>query len=139
MVEDKKGNLWLTTNGGITKMDPKTFKCINFDDVDGLQGKEFLVHAFDKNSQDWLFFGGINGLNYIKSDSLRSRMDVPNVYITHLKIFNKPVKVGADNSPLSQDILFTKHLTLQPDQSVFSLDFVALEYQRPKTIGMPII
>jgi signal transduction histidine kinase/ligand-binding sensor domain-containing protein/DNA-binding response OmpR family regulator len=132
MVEDKKGNLWLTTNGGISKMDPKTFKCINFDDVDGLQGKEFLINAFDKNSQDWLFFGGINGLNYIKSDSLRSRMDVPNVYISNLKIFNKPVRVGEENSPLSQDILFTKHLILQPAQSVFSLDFVALEYQRPK-------
>ena len=132
MVEDKKGNLWLTTNGGISKMDPKTFKCINFDDVDGLQGKEFLINAFDKNSQDWLFFGGINGLNYIKSDSLRSRLDVPNVYITNLKIFNKPVQVGAENSPLSEDILFTKHLTLQPGQSVFSFDFVALEYQRPK-------
>lgn len=132
MVEDKKGNLWLSTNGGITKMDPKTFKCINFDDIDGLQGKEFLINAFDKNSQDWLFFGGINGLNYIKSDSLRSQMNVPNVYITNLKIFNKAVRVGEENSPLSQDILFTKHLVLQPEQSVFSFDFVALEYQRPK-------
>lgn len=132
MVEDKKGNLWLTTNGGISKMDPSTFKCINFDDVDGLQGKEFLINAFDKNSQDWLFFGGINGLNYIKSDSLRSRMDVPNVYISNLKIFNKPVQVGGENSPLQEDILFTKHLVLQPEHSVFSLDFVALEYQRPK-------
>jgi signal transduction histidine kinase/ligand-binding sensor domain-containing protein/DNA-binding response OmpR family regulator len=132
MVEDNEGNLWLSTNGGISKMNPNTFKCINFDDMDGLQGKEFLINAFDKNSQDWLFFGGINGLNYIKSDSLRARMDVPNVYISNLKIFNKPVQVGDENSPLKQDILFTKHLVLQPEQSVFSLDFVALEYQRPK-------
>lgn len=132
MVEDKKGNLWLSTNGGISKMDPNTFKCINFDDVDGLQGKEFMINAFDKNDQDWLFFGGINGLNYIKSDSLRSRLKVPNVYITNLKIFNKLIRVGEENSPLNQDIQFTKHLVLQPEHTVFSFDFVALEYQRPK-------
>ena len=132
VVEDKKGNLWFTTNGGISKMDPKTFKFINYDDVDGLQGKEFLIHAFDKNDENWLFFGGINGLNYIKADSLRMRLDVPNVYLTSLKIFNKPVKVGDENSTLTEDIVSTKHLILNPDQSVFSLDFVALEYQRPK-------
>ena len=132
MVEDSKGNLWLTTNGGITKMDPKTFSCINYDDVDGLQGKEFVINAFDKNDKNWLFFGGVNGLNYIKADSLRMRLDVPNVYLTNLKIFNKTVRAGEKNSPLDVDILRTSHLILQPDQSVFSLDFVALEYQRPK-------
>ncbi len=132
MVEDNKGNLWLTTNGGITKMDPKSFSCINYDDVDGLQGKEFVINAFDKNDKNWLFFGGVNGLNYIKADSLRMRLDVPNVYLTNLKIFNKTVRPGDENSPLQEDILNSKQLILQPEHSVFSLDFVALEYQRPK-------
>ena len=57
---------------------------------------------------------------------------MPPVYFTKLKIFNKDVEAGEENSPLTYDILSTKHLVLQPDQSVFSLDFVALEYQRPK-------
>jgi signal transduction histidine kinase/DNA-binding response OmpR family regulator len=60
------------------------------------------------------------------------RLDVPPVFFTKLKIFNKDVEAGSENSPLAVDILSTKHLVLQPDQSVFSLDFVALEYQRPK-------
>ncbi|MHA8066901.1 hybrid sensor histidine kinase/response regulator transcription factor [Aquirufa sp. ROCK2-A2] len=130
--EDKRGFLWITTNGGISKMDPNTFKFINFDESDGLQGKEFLVNAFAGNTKDWLFFGGVNGLNFIKADSLRMKLDVPPVILTSLKIFNKPVKAGENNSPLVEDILFTKHLYLQPEHSVFSIDFVALEYQRPK-------
>ncbi len=130
--EDSRGFLWITTNGGISKMDPKTLKFINFDESDGLQGKEFLTNAIASNSHDWMFFGGVNGLNYIKADSLRMKLDVPPVLLTSLKIFNKPVKVGDDDSPLTEDILFTKHLYLQPSHSVFSLDFVALEYQRPK-------
>jgi signal transduction histidine kinase/ligand-binding sensor domain-containing protein/DNA-binding response OmpR family regulator len=132
MEEDKKGDLWLTTNGGISKMDAKSFKFVNYDDVDGLQGKEFIVRAHAQNNQAWLFFGGVNGLNYVKSDSLRMRLDVPNVFLTGLKIFNKSVRVGEENSPLTQDLPDLNTLVLQPEQSVFSLDFVALEYQRPK-------
>ena len=132
MEEDKKGDLWLTTNGGISKMDAKTFKFVNYDDADGLQGKEFIITAHAKNKQGWLFFGGVNGLNYLKSDSLRMRLDVPHVYLTGLKIFNKSVAVGAPNSPLTSDLPDLKTLVLQPEQSVFSLDFVAIEYQRPK-------
>jgi signal transduction histidine kinase/ligand-binding sensor domain-containing protein/DNA-binding response OmpR family regulator len=132
MEEDKKGDLWFTTNGGISKMDAKTLKFVNYDDTDGLQGKEFIITAHAKNKQGWLFFGGVNGLNYLKSDSLRMRLDVPNVYLTGLKIFNKKVQVGEENSPLTEDLPDLKTLVLQPDQSVFSLDFVALEYQRPK-------
>ncbi len=132
IMEDKKGFLWVTTNGGISKIDGNSFKIINFDESDGLQGKEFLINAFAKNEKDWLFFGGVNGLNYIKADSLRMKLEVPQVSITNLKIFNKTVLPTDENSPLKEDILFTKHLFLQPEQSVFSLDFVALEYQRPK-------
>lgn len=130
--EDSRGFLWITTNGGISKMDPKTFKFINFDESDGLQGKEFLSTAICANNQDWLFFGGVNGLNYIKADSLRMKLEVPPVILTSLKIFNKPVKAGENDSPLIDDIVYTKHLYLQPEHSVFSIDFVALEYQRPK-------
>ena len=132
LVEDKHGDLWLSTNGGISKMDGKTLRFVNFEEADGLQGKEFMTNAFAKNDKDWLFFGGVNGLNYLKSDSLRMRLDVPQVYFTDLKIFNKHVEVGEKDSPISSEISLAKEITLQPFQSVFSLDFVALEYQRPK-------
>lgn len=132
IMEDKNGFLWVATNGGISKIDGNSLKIVNFDESDGLQGKEFLMNAFAKNNQNWLFFGGVNGLNYIKSDSLRMKLEVPPVSLTTLRIFNKVVNPNDENSPLKEDILFTKHLYLKPEHSVFSLDFVALEYQRPK-------
>ena len=45
---------------------------------------EVKNNAPNKNNQNWLFFGGVNGLNYLKSDSLRMRLDVPQVYFTKL-------------------------------------------------------
>ncbi len=132
VVEDGKGDLWFTTTNGISKMNGKTLRFINFEEADGLQGKEFMANAFASNKQNWLFFGGVNGLNYLKADSLRMRLDVPDVYITSLKLFNQVVEVGQEGSPLQNDISRTSHIELQPGQSVFSLDFVALEYQRPK-------
>lgn len=132
MEEDRKGFLWISTNGGISKMDLKSRNIVNFDESDGLQGKEFLVNAHAQNAQGWLFFGGVNGLNYIKSDSLRMKLEVPEVRLTELRIFNRTVRPGDPDGPLSSDISFSKNLILEPHQTVFSLDFVALEYQRPK-------
>ncbi len=132
VVEDGKGDLWFTTTNGISKMDGKTLRFINFEDADGLQGKEFTSKTFASNKQNWLFFGGVNGLNYLKSDSLRMRLDVPDVYVTSFKLFNQVVEPGQEGSPLTYDISRTTNITIQPGQSVFSLDFVALEYQRPK-------
>ncbi len=132
VAEDGQGDLWFTTTNGISKMDGKTLRFINFEEADGLQGKEFMAKAIVANQQNWLFFGGVNGLNYLKSDSLRMRLDVPDVYVTSFKLFNQVVEPGQEDSPLTFDISRTTHITLQPGQSVFSLDFVALEYQRPK-------
>lgn len=132
VVEDGHGDLWYTTTNGISKMDGNTLRFINFEEADGLQGKEFIAKAFTSNAQNWLFFGGVNGLNYLKSDSLRMRLDVPDVYVTSFKLFNQEVEPGKEGSPLKFDISRTASITLQPGQSVFSLDFVALEYQRPK-------
>jgi signal transduction histidine kinase/ligand-binding sensor domain-containing protein/DNA-binding response OmpR family regulator len=132
VVDDGKGDLWFTTTNGISKMDGNTLRFINFEEADGLQGKEFMAKASASNKQNWLFFGGVNGLNYLKSDSLRMRLDVPDVYVTSFKLFNQEVEPGQEGSPLQNDISRTNHIVLQPGQSVFSLDFVALEYQRPK-------
>ncbi len=132
VVEDSQGDLWFTTTNGISKMDGKTLRFINFEEADGLQGKEFMPKTLASNKQNWLFFGGVNGLNYMKSDSLRMRLDVPDVYVTNFKLFNQVVEPGQEGSPLTYDISRTSRITLQPGQSVFSLDFVALEYQRPK-------
>ena len=53
------------------------------------------------------------------------------MYITQFQIFNKPIKVSDDQSPLQKPIYLTRDITLSHQQSVLSFEFAALNYRVP--------
>ncbi len=64
ILEDDSGFIWLSTNNGISRFNPKTEQFRNFDEGDGIQSKEFNSNSAFKDSKGRLYFGGINsGLN----------------------------------------------------------------------------
>jgi signal transduction histidine kinase/ligand-binding sensor domain-containing protein/CheY-like chemotaxis protein len=128
ILTDDKGYLWLSTNKGLCKFDPekKTFR--NFDITDGLQGNSFSRQAFYKDREGNLFFGGTNGITFFHPDSLVDNVIIPDVYLTHFEIFNKPVDVHQKNSPLKKPIDKTDEIILSYKESVFSFAFAALNY-----------
>jgi signal transduction histidine kinase len=131
IVEDDHGFFWLGTAKGISRFDPvkETFR--NYTYNDGLQRGEFLRYSVLKIKSGELLFGGTNGFNIFHPDSIKDNPFSPAVYITGLRIFNKPVQIGGKDSPLSKHIAATKELKLSYRQSVFSFDFIALNYTHP--------
>ncbi len=131
IVEDDHGVLWLGTSRGISRFDPvkETFR--NYSYNDGLQRGEFSRYSVLKTRKGELLFGGTNGFNIFHPDSIKDNPYFPEVYITGLRIFNKPVQIGEKNSPLKKHISETKEITLSYEQSVFSFEFIALNYTHP--------
>jgi ligand-binding sensor domain-containing protein/serine phosphatase RsbU (regulator of sigma subunit) len=128
ILEDKQGNLWLSTNNGISKFNPEKQSFRNFDESDGLQSKQFKNGSFYKSKEGQFFFGGVNGLNAFYPDSIKNNPHLPEIYLTDFKIFNKSVKIGQFDSLLTTTIEQTKEITLSYRHSVFSFDFVALNF-----------
>ena len=62
ILEDGAGRLWISTNGGLARLDPDTGAVRSYDVSDGLQSNEFNTGAYYKNPEGEMFFGGINGL-----------------------------------------------------------------------------
>jgi PAS domain S-box-containing protein len=122
ILEDEAGNLWLSSNAGLTKFDPRSETFKNYDSEDGLQGNEFNGGAYYKNSSGEMFFGGPNGLNSFYPDQIKDNPFVPPVVITGFKIFNKPVKI-------KNGISGKKEISLSYKDNYFSFDFVALNYR----------
>ena len=56
---------------------------------------------------------------------------MPPVVLTGFQLMNKPVAIGAKDSPLETAIGETKTLTLSHKQSVFTFEFAALDYTAP--------
>ena len=128
---DNEGNIWLSTDNGLSVLDPRSENFRNYDVSDGLQGNQFFWGASFKGNNDELFFGGTKGLNAFYPEELKSNSHIPPVVITDFQIFNKPVEINADNSPLKKSITETKEIKLTYGQNVFSFEFAALDYKSP--------
>lgn len=131
ILEDNQGHLWLSTNKGLSKFNPKTKDIRNYDVFDGLQSNEFNAASSYKSQSGELFFGGINGFNAFYPARIKDNPYTPPIVLTAFEIFNKPVKISAD-SPLQQSLSETKDITLSYQQSFFSFEFAALNFLQPE-------
>ncbi len=126
--EDAQGNLWISTNNGLSCFDTAGKKFRNYNIDDGLQHNEFRHRASARLSSGQMLFGGLDGFNIVDPSKIQINRQVPAVYITDFQIFNKPVTIGTENSPLSGSISETEEIVLSHRQSVLTFEFVALNY-----------
>jgi two-component system sensor histidine kinase ChiS len=118
------GYLWISTNNGLSRFDPRTETFRNFDASDGLQGNEFLARAYHKSSSGEMFFGGVNGFNAFYPDRVRDNPHVPPVVLTSVRQNGKDVglRTAVEHA---QEVRFH-----WPDNS-FEFEFAALNYIQP--------
>ncbi|CCH52774.1 histidine kinase [Fibrisoma limi BUZ 3] len=129
ILEDDHGNLWMATNDGLSKLEINRRQFTTYTVHDGLPSREFLVGACYKSPDGHMYFGTMDGLAYFHPDSIESSREALPIYLTGLRLFNRPVTVGVADSPLQRPVVETDVLTLRHDQSVFTIDFLALNLQ----------
>ncbi|WP_375417153.1 two-component regulator propeller domain-containing protein [uncultured Hymenobacter sp.] len=132
IVEDRAGNLWLSTNKGISRFDVehRTFK--NFDREDGLQSNEFNINSALRARDGSLYLGGINGFNGFSPTVLLRNPNVAPVVLTDVQVFNTSLRPGAAGSPLRQHISEAKTLTLPYKAAAVTFEFAALNFIDPQ-------
>jgi len=130
IVEDLHGQLWLSTNTGISSMDPASHKFRNFTSYNGVQNSNFVHGSGIRLTGGEILFGGMEGINYFNPDALTINHNVPKVLLTDLKISNKSVIPGKD-APIKENISIAKEIRLDYKQN-FALSFVALNYTLAK-------
>jgi len=128
IIEDDKGNFWISTAHGLTRFNPQheTFK--KYNTGDGLQGLEFETNAYLKTRDGEMFFGGINGFNSFFPDDIKTNKFIPPVYLTEFQIFNQKIIPNTEGSVLENDISYTKEIELDYDQASISFRFASLNY-----------
>ena len=131
IVESNDDCIWLSGKKGITKLDFKNKATINYSTYDGLPGNDFHNNSVLKDEKGLLYFGSYEGLNYFDpANIIKSKKQLP-IYLTDLKLFNKSVGLLEKNAPLKKVISQTKKIVLKHDQSVFTIDFIAVNYSFP--------
>jgi len=138
ILEDEKGAIWASTNNGISKFivsdtgHSLAFTKRNFDVFDGLQANQFNMWSAFKSRNGELYFGGVNGVNYFKPQEIVYNTRKPEVVFTGFSIFNVLMTPNAKDSPLKSDISEAKKIILNHTQSLFSIEFVGMNFTQPK-------
>lgn len=132
LLEDKKKNLWASTSKGLVCFDTRTEKIKVYTKAHGLLSDQFNYRSAYKDAAGRMYFGSINGLISFNPGEFVTNTFIPPIDITGFQVHNQELSVGKNQSPLKNSITFTDKITLQHDQSSFSLDFAALSYTTPE-------
>lgn len=124
-IEDNQGDLWITSNWGLTRFSPDRVMFTNYEVTDGLQSNEFNFNAGMITSKGELLFGGMNGFNAFYPNEIELNTKPPVIQITAFKLFN----VLKNGRIKNNDTLLLRY-----DDNVFSFEFAALDYTNPNKI-----
>ncbi|WP_276167306.1 hybrid sensor histidine kinase/response regulator transcription factor [Zobellia alginiliquefaciens] len=130
--EDDNGDIWISGNNGITRLNVEKAVFKNFNKDDGLLANDFNYNSTYKDASGILYFGSYEGVNSIDPKNLSFNNYEPQVYFTDFKLFNKSVFPNAEESPLKKVIGQTEKITLNNKQSVFSIEYAGINFTRPK-------
>ena len=133
ILPDNDGNLWLSTNKGLSRLDPITKTFRNFNVGDGLQSNEFNRYAYCKTPGGVLVFGGMNGINYFDPDEIKS-LDPPEVIFTDFKLFNRSSDLRTPGFRAKKNISYVRSIELSYDQNIITFLFAGLDYRKQGSI-----
>ncbi len=122
ILPDGEGNLWFSTNRGLSRFSPKDRKFRNYDTHDGLQSAEFNMDAATKAPDGELLFGGVAGFNAFYTDEVRLTGGAPSVAVSAWIRGDKQLGANLADGSL---------LELEPGEPVLVFTYAGLDYVEP--------
>ena len=123
ILEDANGFLWLGTNRGLIKYNPKNTSSHAYYYAAGVQVGEFSDDAYYQCPYTGrLFFGGIDGLLYLDKEVATAPEFYPNILLRKLMIGRKEVNLGDYYTDGG------KALSFKGAKASFSLSFVVPDF-----------
>jgi len=132
LLQDRSGRIWISTDRGVARYDPRDASLTSYNHSDGLSNLEYNFHACYRTRSEEMFFGGTQGFTSFFPDAIRTNTFVPPVVFSHFKSANQLVRPAEANSLLEVGINEARQLTLPYNRATFSLGFAALDYLNPE-------
>lgn len=128
LLKGNDGDLWMSTNHGISKFDPATERFSNYGLAEGAQALEFNTHSFFQSSSGTIYFGGVKGFNYFNPLKIKKNNFEPPVEI---------LKISVDGYPVSLDRFLrqSRPVKFPGNETNISVEFAALDFNRNDNIN----
>ncbi|QCX37957.1 response regulator [Aureibaculum algae] len=136
LQHDDNDNLWMGTTAGIIRFDPNTEEFKTYGIEDGIQNKDFNMHAKFKDKTGTIYFGGGGGLTYFHPKDLETIDHPQSLYFSQLRVKDEIVKTKKASKPwLTSAISKTNSLQFKNDEFPFYLNFSSIDYRLNKDVS----
>ncbi|HZJ74287.1 MAG TPA: two-component regulator propeller domain-containing protein, partial [Perlabentimonas sp.] len=124
ILEDVEGDLWISTNKGLSKFFKNEGKFLNFNSADGLQSNEYTDGAARVGQKTGKFyFGGINGLDWFYPENIQVSENFPKLLLTSFRLYNKKISPSDSTAILNKSIDELDEISLKYNQNFFTVEF----------------
>ncbi len=124
---DADGYLWMSSNQGLARFDPRSETFVTYDRSHGLQGNEFNGRSAFQTADGELLFGGTNGITAFYPRDIRPSDFRPPVVLTAFRKFDQDVAVPGGLGAVEQ-------MEIDWRDRFFSFEFAALDYTSPENV-----
>ncbi len=121
VLEDYRGNYWISTDAGISEYNPTTKQFRHFGPADGLQGREFNRVSYFQSPSGEMFFGGVNGVNAFFPEDTDPNPTPPLIALANLSTTLRILPSAMGDT-----------LELPFEERSFQAEILALEFTDPK-------
>ena len=129
--KDEDGYLWLSTEEGLNRFDPRNGSVTIFNKQDGLISNQFTPNASVRCSSSEMLFGTADGaVIFYPSEIKKTDFRAPYpLLFTEFQLFGKTVTPDENMSPLRAPINNIDRIVLPYNKNYFSLNYTLPNYQ----------
>ncbi|MDL2210963.1 response regulator [Bacteroides sp. OttesenSCG-928-M17] len=128
LSEAPSGNLLIGTGHGLSMLQKKDGKVINFNSNTGFPLTLVNRKSLHVSKDDHIYIGGATGMISIREDNLHYPPKIYNLELAHLYVNNKEITTGDVTGILNKSFAYTDGIKLKASQNVFSIGFSTDNY-----------
>lgn len=131
--EDESGSLWISSENGLHKFNPKTKLFQYYKFSDNFSANIYSEAASLKCSDGKMLWGSLNGFYAFYPKDLEAKNKENNkVVLTGFSIYDQDAKIDKRKAPLEQSVSFSESAVLKSSDKVFHIEFSNLNFRDPK-------
>lgn len=128
LSETPSGNLLIGTGHGLSMLDKKEGKVVNFNSRTGFPLTLVNRKSMHVSRNQNIYMGGATGMIAIRESSLHYPPKIYDLELAHLYVNNKEIATGDPSGILNKSFAYTDRIKLKHSQNVFSIGFSTDNY-----------
>lgn len=135
IVEDRTGNLWISTEYGVSRFTPDSGSFENFFFSTYALGNYYSDNSGCLSDDGKVLFGSGHGVVIITPQTASTDTSTPPVVsLTNLRVNGTLMHPGDTDSPLAHSLVYSDAIRLQHFQNSFTVDFSTFDYEEPRVV-----